>query len=166
LRPNRTLKWWLGGSLVALWSNVGYTELPSPANLDGWYLTIGPVAAAARVAGSWWSAVGLEVSIVDVAEHALPAALGICGGGVSYAGRAGGRLWLEAEIAVARPIPVGLGVGGAAEVDPVEPPRLGVEATVWLFAGLVPYVRVGTVKTTGGFVEAGLMVKIPVRFLY
>jgi hypothetical protein len=163
VRLNRTLKIALA---AVVWSGVGYAEPPTPADLDGWYLTIGPVGAASRVADQWWSAFGLELSVVRVAEHALPAALGLAGGGVSYAGRRGGRLWLEAEIGVARPLPIGLGVGLAAEVDPVEPPRLGVEATLWAYGGLVPYVRVGTVKTTGTFVEAGAMIKVPVRFLY
>jgi hypothetical protein len=152
--------------VALVWSTIAHADPPSPADLDGWYLTIGPVGAASRVADQWWSAFGLEVSIVRVAEHALPAALGVSGGGVSYAGRRGGRLWLEAEIAVAKPFPLGVGVGAAAEVDPVEPPRPGIEATLWAYLGIVPYVRVGTVKTSGAFVEAGAMIKVPVRFLY
>jgi hypothetical protein len=157
---------WLGVGLLVAWPRASRAELPSPADLDGWYITIGPVAAATRVAGSWWSAVGLEASVVRVAEASLPAAFGVATGGVSYAGRAGGRLWLEAELAVGPPVPAGLGVGVVAEVDPVAPPRPGAEATLWVYAGLVPYVRVGTVETTGAFLEAGVMVKLPIRFLY
>jgi hypothetical protein len=138
-------------------------ELRSPSDLDGIYLTLGPVGAASRVADSWYSAVGGELSIVDVVEHRFPAALGVSGGGVSYAGRAGGRLWLEAESGISRPLPMGLGIGVAAEVDRVRPPRLGPEATLWIYWGIVPYVRIGTVRETGSFVEAGLMLKIPAR---
>ena len=165
MRPHRTLKWWLGVSLLASLPAAGRADLPSPADLDGWYLTIGPVGAASHVAGDWLSAFGLEASVVRVTEHGLPGAIGLCGGGVSYAGRAGGRLWAEIEVGLGSPLPLGLGVGAAVEVDPVEPPRSGVEATLWAYAGLVPYVRVGTVKISGGFIEAGVMIKVPVRFL-
>jgi hypothetical protein len=151
---------------LLVWPNVGYADPPSPASFDGWYATIGPVAGASRVADAWFSAVGLELSVVRVDESVFPAALGIAGGGVSYAGRDGGRLWLEVEAGLAGPIPVGIGLGAAAEVDRIQAPRLGAQATLWLYAGLVPYVRVGTVKTTGSYLELGAMLKIPVRFLY
>jgi hypothetical protein len=134
-------------------------------SLDGTYVTIGPVAAGARVEGEWLSAVGLEVSVVRVTEKVLPAALGICGGGVSYAGRRGGRLWIEAEGAIAAPLPfpIGLGLGATAEVDRVLPARLGGQATLWFLAGFVPFVRGGVVSKSGAFVEVGVMLKIPAR---
>jgi hypothetical protein len=111
----------------------------------------------------WYSGYGLELSVVRVREEAFPVALGLAGGGISYAGRAGGRLWLEAETAIEKPLPfsLGLGVGAAAEVDPVRPPRLGVEATLFAYLGIVPYVRVGAVEDTGKFIELGVMIKIP-----
>jgi hypothetical protein len=134
-------------------------------SLDGTYVTIGPVAGGARVEGEWLSAVGLELSLVRVTETALPGALGVCAGGVSYAGRKGGRLWLEVEAALAAPLPfpIGLGAGAAAEVDRIEPARLGGQATLWFLAGFVPYVRAGAVERSGAFIEAGVMLKIPAR---
>jgi hypothetical protein len=152
--------------LAPLWLLVNGAASAEPrTELDGIWLTLGPVAAAARVEGEWHSAVGAELSVVRVVESALPAALGICAGGVTYAGREGGRLWVEAEVALASPLPfpVGLAAGGAAELDPVERPRFGGQATLWFLAGFVPFVRAGAVERSGAFVELGVMLKIPVR---
>jgi hypothetical protein len=111
------------------------------------------------------SAVGLEVSVVRVTETALPGAIGVDAGGVSFAGRRGGRLWLEVEAAVADPLPfpIGLAAGVAAQVDRDDPMKLGAQATLWFLAGLVPYVRIGAVERAGGFLELGVMLKIPAR---
>jgi hypothetical protein len=143
-------------------------ELRSPSNLDGWYLTLGPVAAAAHVEGDWISAVGGEISIVHLAEQKIPAVLGVSGGGVSYGSLPGGRLWLEAEVGLERPLPfaLGLALGATAQVDRTDPPRLGIQATLWAIGGVVPYVRVGTVEVNGTYLELGVMLKVPVRFAY
>ncbi len=137
----------------------------SPADLDGLYVTLGPVGAATRVEGEWLSAVGGELSVVLVRERCLPAAVGVDVGGMSYAGRDGGRLWAEAEVAVGRPLPFGLGIGGgvAAEVDANRRPRWGWQGTLWVFAGIIPYFRVGSVEESAGFLEVGVMIKIPAR---
>jgi hypothetical protein len=136
--------------------------------LDGLYLSLGPVASLTWIEDTWNAGVGAEISVVGVREHEIPAAVGVAGGFVSYASRDGGRIWIEAETAFKRPLPLGVGVsvGVAAEVDPVRPPRWGLGATIWLFTGVIPYVRVGTVEEAGAFFEAGLMIKIPVKFRY
>jgi hypothetical protein len=143
-------------------------ELPSPLDLDGWYVTLGPLGAAVDVAGKWVSAAGGELSVAHLAEAHIPAVLGLCVGGVSYGSLAGGRLWFEGEVGLERPLPfaLGIGVGVAAEVATVGRTHLGVQATLWAIGGLVPYVRVGALETTGGFFEAGVMFKVPIRFAY
>jgi hypothetical protein len=140
-------------------------DLPSSADLDGVYITAGPLGAAVETNGAWFSGAGLELSVVHVRERALPAAYGVALGGISYIGRDGGRLWLELEAAIGQPLPfgVGLGVGPALDIGAERPTRLGGQATLWIFAGIVPYVRVGTIAETGGFFEAGVMIKIPAR---
>jgi len=153
-----------------MWGSVGWADRPppSPANLDGLYLTVGPLGGATRVEGAWTTGAGAELSLVRVTERCLPAALGIAAGGVGYTSRAGGRLWLEAEAAIGRPLPVavGLGLGTAAEVDAVRPARFGAQATLWLFTGILPYLRAGAVQGAGAFVEAGIMIKIPAIKLF
>jgi hypothetical protein len=146
-----------------MWGNVALAD--DAGTLDGTYVTIGPVAAATRVEGEWTSSVGLELSVARVDERRFPAAWGIAGGGVSYASRPGGRLWLEAEGALYRPLPfpVGVAAGVTAEVDATRPPRWGAQGTLWFLAGFVPYARVGAVEESGHFVELGVMLKIPAR---
>ena len=140
-------------------------DAPQPSQLDGTWLTLGPVAAAARVEEEWYSAVGAELSVVRVVESSIPAAVGVCAGGVRYTGRKGSRFWLEGELGVASPLPfpIGIAAGGTVQIDPVEPPRFGGQATLWFLAGVVPFVRAGAVTRSGAFVEVGLMLKIPVR---
>jgi hypothetical protein len=159
-------------SILGLWATPAWGEerpekLPSPADLDGIYLTLGPVGALTRVDGEWLTAVGGEVSVVKIRERCFPAAGGLSFGGVSYAGRDGGRLWGEVEVAVNRPLPfaVGLSAGVAVEVDPVRVPRWGWQGTLWIFAGIIPYARIGTLQETGGFVELGVAIKFPRRLL-
>lgn len=158
---HRTLTW-AAAIAAAMWGKVAFA---AEGTLDGVYITIGPVAGATRVEGDWTTSVGLEISVARVTETRFPAALGVAGGGVSYASRPGGRLWLEAEGALYEPLPfpIGLAAGATAEVDPVRPPRWGAQGTLWLFAGFVPYARVGTVAENGAFVELGVMLKIPAK---
>jgi hypothetical protein len=162
------------GVLAALLasSSLARAEVPAAkvpgrlaANLDGLYATIGFLGAGVDVEGDWYSGAGGEISLVLVREHSIPGAFGLAGGGLSYAGRDGGRLWLEAETAVNRGLPfaLGLGAGVTAEVDPVRRPRYGAQATLWAFVGPLPYVRVGWCEEIGTFVEVGLMVKVPIR---
>jgi hypothetical protein len=156
--------------LVLLVTSSGRAEngpvVPMVTN-DGLWLTLGPVGGATRIGGGWYSAFGLEASVVRLTEGQLPALIGAAFGGVSYAGREGGRYWLEGEAAIRDPLPVavGLGIGPCAEIGRSIPTRLGVQGTLWFFAGVVPYVRAGTIAETGGFVEVGIMIKVPaVRF--
>jgi len=137
--------------------------LRSVADLDGIHLTIGPIASAVRIEEAWTPAAGGEISVVAVREHSHPAAVGFAFGGLSYTDRDGGRLWFEVEAALKDPLPVaiGLGLGAAAEVDPVQNARFGAQATLWVFAGVIPYLRAGRLDREGSFVEAGVMLKIP-----
>ena len=153
----------LGCALLA-WGvgsqDVSAETLPASSR-DGLYVTAGPLGGGTRIEGEWTSGIGLEVSVVSLREQQLPALLGVCGGWYSYTEQPGGRIWLEAEAALGRPVPIGLGVGAVAEVDRIRPPRFGVQATLWVMAGVVPYVRVGTLQERGGFLEVGLMIKLP-----
>lgn len=139
------------------------------SDLDGSYITLGPVAGALQVQDTWNSAVGAELSLVRLREGRWPALLGVAVGAVSYGDLPGGRAWAELELGVDRlrlgplPLKLGLAAGLAIEVDRTRPPRFGAQATLFVFAGALPYVRVGTLEQTGAFVEAGLMIKIPVK---
>jgi hypothetical protein len=157
------------GALVALGAVATATgaraddDPPTPSDRDGIWITAGPLAGGLHLRGDWLSAVGGEVSVARVREHRTLAALGIDVGGVSYAGRNGGRLWLELEAAIHDPLPVaiGLSVGPAFETGQGGIAHTGAQATLWFYLAVIPYVRVGTLPDSGNFVETGLMFKIP-----
>ncbi len=131
--------------------------------LDGLVLSLGPVGAAVRVRDQWTSAAGAEASLLRIRERDLPAAVGVSFGGLGYTDRRGGRFWLEAEAGINAPMVFGLALGTTADVQPDGRFRVGAQATLWILAGVVPYARIGTIAELGPFVEAGIMIKLPVR---
>jgi hypothetical protein len=156
-------------------SRVAHAEEPKGAvaghrltsDLDGTYLTIGPVAGGLVIQDSWNSAVGAELSLVRLREQRVPALYGVALGAVVFDDRPGTRAWAEAELAVDRfPVKFGVSGGLAVEFDRTLPPHFGAQATLWVFAGIVPYVRIGALEESGGFFEAGVMIKVPVKIRY
>jgi hypothetical protein len=142
-------------------------ELRHTADLDGAYVILGPVGGAVQIEGAWDGAFGASLGALRIRERRALSAVGGLGGAIRYAARDGGRVWLEGVIGT-RAIPglgrtlVGLSVGPALELGTVQHPRAGVTGAVWVFAGIVPYVRAGTFDEAGGFVEIGLAVALPV----
>lgn len=139
-------------------------SLPDSSDHDGDKLLIGPVAGAVLIEGTWDSAVGGELSLVRIREHRSLAAMGFGFGYARYAGRDGGRLWLEAVAGTRRlgGFLVGASVGPAVELGAVQHPRLGGTASVWAFVGVIPYVRAGVLDEAGSYVEIGLALELPV----
>ena len=139
--------------------------LPDTANLDGVYLALGPVASAvyAPEGDTWDGGFGGELMLVRVQERAALGALGIAAGGVRFAQAGNGRLWADVFVGNERWLGIALGVsaGVTAEVGDVQAPRLGWQATVWGFAGVIPYVRIGSVEKSGAFVDAGIKITLP-----
>lgn len=136
-------------------------------DLDGTYLTAGPVAGALAIQDTWNSAVGAELSLVRLREGRFPALVGVSLGGVVFDSAPGLRSWAEVELGIDRfPVKFGVSAGLAAQFDRVVPPHFGAQATLWVFAGIVPYVRVGVLEELGSYFEAGLMIKIPVKIRY
>jgi hypothetical protein len=138
-------------------------SLRSPANLDGVYLALGPVGALVHVEDDWDGAFGGELSLWRVRERQLISGVGIGLGGHKFSERDGGRLWGEISAAHRTPLGLALGVaaGVATEVDDLITPRWGAYGSLWLFAGVLPYVRVGSVQTSGAFVDLGIKIALP-----
>ncbi len=137
--------------------------LRAASDLDGLHLWLGPVGAATRVEGDWDSAWGGTVAVVRVRERAPLAAAGLWLGGARYAARDGGRLWLDG-IAGTRRLGgrmLGVGVGPVLELGELRHLRPGAQASIWCFAGVVPYARVGVLEASGPFVELGLSLSVP-----
>jgi hypothetical protein len=137
--------------------------LSSPADLDGLYVVLGPLGHAMRMEGAWDGAFGGELALVHVRQSRTPSALGVALGAESYSAREGGRLWADLLAGTRTPLggAVGLSAGFGAEVHDVVPPRFGIQATLWVFAGVVPFVRVGRFEKTGTFVDVGLKIALP-----
>jgi hypothetical protein len=137
------------------------------SDLDGTYLTAGPVAGAQAAQDTWNAAAGAELSLVRLREGTFPALLGVSVGGLVFDSVPGLRSWAEVELGVdALPVKFGVSAGFAAQFDRVIPPHFGAQATLWVFAGIVPYVRVGTLDELGSYFEVGVMIKIPVKIRY
>jgi hypothetical protein len=132
-------------------------------SLDGTYLALGPVASFVRTDGKWDGGFGGEISLVRVREREPLSALGIAAGVLRLAADDRGRVWSELMVGTRLAgIHAGLGAGVGVEIDSVRAPRWGGHATVWIFAGVVPYARVGVVEEGGLFAEIGLKIALPV----
>ncbi len=137
--------------------------LRSTANLDGIYLALGPVAAVVHDPEGWDGVFGGELTVARVTEHRAVAAVALNLGGARFGMRSAGRLWLEGMVGTGRllGVVVGVAAGPTLEVDEQIPPRVGVQGSLWLYAGVLPYLRVGAVRDAGSFVEIGVKVSLP-----
>jgi len=132
-------------------------------NLDGLYVTLGPVATANRIEGTWDSAFGLETGAYRVREHHAVAALGLSLGTLWFSERAGGRGWLQVEVATKLSgLAVGLSAGPNVELSEHEHPRFGGQIMLWTFVGVMPFARVGMTDEAGVYVDFGLRLALPV----
>jgi hypothetical protein len=132
------------------------------ADLDGIHLVLGPLGNATYADGSWDSAFGAEAGLYLIREHRALAVAGLTLGGAWFSAREGGRMWAHLEAGTQiKGVTLGFAAGPAVELDDIEPPRFGAQGTLWVFAGVIPYVRVGAVEEVGAFVDAGLRISLP-----
>ncbi len=139
-------------------------------DLDGFYITLGPVMNAVRASGVWDASFGGEALLMRVRERAALSAAGIGLGAARYAragdrgvDRGSGRVWADFHLAT-RPLGgpvVGIGIGAAADIDPVIAPRWGAQLTIWAFVGVIPFVRIGTIQKNGAYIDFGIKVALP-----
>lgn len=139
-------------------------RLRTAADLDGVYFTLGPTGGAVYSRAGWDSGFGGEISVVRLRERELVGALGLGLGGIHFATADRGRVWADLQLGSRRLLGLGAGVsaGASAEIDAVIPPRWGAQATVWVFLGVIPYVRLGAVQKSGVYVDLGVKIALPV----
>jgi hypothetical protein len=110
------------------------------------------------------SCVGGELAVTRVRERQALGLLGGSFGAGRYASSDAGRLWFNAAMGTRRG--TGWMMGGSAgailELSPTARPRLGASAGLWLFVGVVPFVRVATIEGRGVFAEVGVEIALPV----
>lgn len=135
----------------------------SVADLDGVTVWLGPTGGAVHVDGAWDSAWGGGVQVLRIRERAALGVAGVWLGGVHYATRDGGRIWLEGVAGTRRlgGRMIGVAAGPALELGAARHPRVGGAVTAWWFAGITPYARAGALSQTGGFVELGVAISLP-----
>jgi hypothetical protein len=135
---------------------------PAEGTLDGTYLAVGPAGAAIYLDGGWDAVFGGELSLARVQERRPLAGYGLTLGAAAYTERSGGRLWADLQAGTRWLGPtLGVGAGPVVEIDDLRPPRWGVQGSVWLYAGAIPYLRAGHLERTGTFIEFGLRIPLP-----
>jgi hypothetical protein len=142
---------------------MGPSNLPPSWDLDGFYVWLGPSGAASHVDADWDSTIGADLAMLRIREHAALGAIGGSFGASRWTARGGGRLWLDA-LAGTRLLGrmVGVSAGPILELSELAHPRIGVSTGVWVFAGITPFARIGTVRELGMFGEVGIHIALPV----
>jgi len=135
----------------------------SSADLDDTYLWLGPGGGAAWIEGEWYSTFGGAATVVRVREQAWLGVAGASIGAARWTTRDGGRVWLDGIVGTRRLLPsmIGVSIGPTLELGDLHHPRIGASGSIWVYTGVVPYLRVGVVDAAGGFVEAGLQLSLP-----
>lgn len=139
------------------WPRAAAAETPDRAP---WFVALAAVGSAVRVEEAWDTGFGGEVGVGRSGEVGLAAA---SVGGIAYSEEERGRVWGELSLGTRWPTGwlVGVGGGPVVELDQIRAPRLGGQATVWVLAGVVPYVRVGGVEEGGLFADVGVRIAFP-----
>jgi hypothetical protein len=142
---------------------VGPSGFRPSFDLDGVYLWLGPSGAGSHVDGDWDSTFGADAAIVRVRERDAIGTIGGSFGASRWTVRGGGRIWLDALIGSrvwGRMI--GLSAGPLVELSELAHPKVGGSIGLWMFLGITPFARVGTVQDLGVFGEVGIHIALPV----
>lgn len=136
----------------------GQAESPSH------FVALTVLGSAVRAEGEWDSGFGGEIAVGALRDRPALAAWAAAVDFVVYSERSGGRATIEGAIGTRWPtgLLIGLAGGPVIELDDLRRPRAGGQLSVWIFAGVVPYVRAGTVEKSGFFVDLGLRIPLPV----
>lgn len=111
---------------------------------------------------AWDAAFGGEAGLYRIDARRRLIALGLATGGVWYSAREGGRVWVHGELGLSLlGRVIGISAGPTVELDDERPPRWGAQGSLWVFAGVIPYLRIGAVQDTGAFFEAGIRISLP-----
>ena len=138
-------------------------RLPPTWDLDGTYLWLGPLGAASWIDARWDSTFGADAAVVVVRERARLALVGGDLGASRWTARGGGRVWVDGLFGTyLLGHLTGVSLGPILEISDVTHPRLGGSVGVWGFAGITPFVRIGSVTNLGMFAEVGIHIALPV----
>ena len=138
-------------------------ESSSSSSAPSHFLAFSLLGSAIRAEGEWDSGFGGGITVGALRDCCALGAWAAAVGFLAFSERSGGRA--SAEVAVGTRWPtgvlVGLSGGPLLELDELRKPRAGGQISLWVFAGVVPYVRVGTVEKSGLFVDIGVGIHLP-----
>lgn len=136
----------------------GQAESPSH------FVALTVLGSAVRAEGAWDSGFGGSLALGALRDRPALAAWAAAIDVLAYSERSGGRAAIEGAIGTRWPtgLLIGLAGGPVIELDDLRRPRAGGQLSVWIFAGVVPYLRAGTVEKSGFFVDLGLRIPLPV----
>lgn len=139
-------------------------KLRASSDLDGVHVWLGPIGAATHIESEWDSAWGGTIAVLRIRERARLGTVGAWLGGAHYALRDGGRVWIDGVAGSRRIVGarmLGFAAGPVVELGDLRHPRVGAQASIWCFAGVVPYARLGVLEASGSFVEVGISLSVP-----
>lgn len=142
---------------------VGPAGFSPSWNLDGLYLWLGPSGAGSHVDGDWDSTFGADVAVMRIRERDAVGAIGGSFGASKWTVRDGGRIWIDALVGTrVCGRMMGVSAGPIVELAELAHPKLGGSVGAWVFLGITPFARVGTVQDLGVFGEVGVHIALPV----
>jgi len=151
--------------IVGGWTDASASSGTSVAagKLDGSYIALGPLASAQATETRWDAGFGGVLLFARVRERSALVAWGAGTGGMRVAHGDYALVWGELFLATDRGlgVPVGASAGPLVHIDEVQPARFGWHVGAFLYAGVMPYVRVGLLPDDRGFVDAGLVIPLP-----
>jgi hypothetical protein len=152
-----------GGGAIA--GGAGAMQAPARSETESrsHFVAVVLLGSAVRSEGQWDSAFGGELSAGALCDRCSVAAWAASAGFVGFSRGSRARVSASAAVGTRRVtgLLIGLAGGPVVELDDERRPRAGAEGSLWAFAGVVPYVRVGAVQKGGLFVDIGLRIPLP-----
>lgn len=132
--------------------------------LDGTRVLLAPQVAWAQAARGGDSLVGAELALATTRERRTLAACGVRVGAARYAKGDAGRVWIAALAGTRRATGALLGaeLGAALELSAHAHARPGLSIGVWVYAAVVPFVRVVAVRDQGVVADVGITLPLPI----
>lgn len=140
------------------------TPLPTAAAIHDTFIAIGPVAAAVYAPGGWRGAFGGEILFGRMDESSVVTVAAVTLGAADLSNGDRGRMWAEGVLGTRRVLGItgGVSAGLAVEFHPVEPPDLGAHASLWVYAGVVPYIGVARIAGATS-IDFGIRLPLPAK---
>lgn len=134
------------------------------------HVLLGPSVAAVHRDQAWDSEVGAQLQLHRRRQSPVLSALGLSLSVATFAEYEGIRLGLDlyAGTRLINDVPVGVAMGPVADVFLDHRPRGGIRTSLWLYAGVVPYISLASMHGLGapGGIDLQVGLKIPFSLVH